>query len=213
MTLLLPVVCLFACALSLGFESRNQTALASKTKFLASLAFVGFAWDMGAMNSTYGQWVFIGLLMSLMGDVLLTLKGHKHAFISGLLFFMLAHLFYAWAFFKTGFNGSKLPMTLPTVILAVTITALWLRPHLTGLYAFAIPVYLFVIAVMLIFAWSNLSVTAWWWIVTGATLFAMSDLLVARNRFIQANSIHRIIGLPKYYLAQLMLAYSINLIP
>ena len=212
MTLLLPVVCLFACALSLGFESRNQTALASKTKFLASLAFVGFAWDMGAMNSTYGQWVFIGLLMSLMGDVLLTLKGRKQAFISGLLFFMLAHLFYAWAFFTTGFNGSKLPMTLPTVIFAVTITALWLRPHLTGLYAFAIPVYLIVIAVMLIFAWSNQAAAATWWIVCGATLFAVSDLWVARNRFITVNINNRMIGLPLYYLAQLMLAYSVSLI-
>ncbi len=40
MTLLLPIVCLFACALSVGFEAKQQNKLALKTKLLASLTFV-----------------------------------------------------------------------------------------------------------------------------------------------------------------------------
>ncbi len=211
MTLLLPVVCLFACALSIGFESQNQNSLTTKTKFLASLAFVGFAWEVGAMNSTYGQVVFIGLVLSLIGDVLLALKDRKHAFLIGIGAFLLAHISYTVAFASYGFNPAKLPLIVPVVMMALSIIGWWLRKHLTGIFTVAVPAYLIAIGVMLVVAWSNQSLTAGWWIVIGATLFAVSDLWVARNRFINSDIINRIIGLPIYYTAQLMLAYSVSL--
>jgi len=211
MILLLPVVCLFACSLHIALESQ-QHALASKTKLLASLAFVGFAWEMGAMHSTYGQIVFIALLWSLIGDVLLALKNRKQSFLFGIGAFLLAHVCYALAFIQAGFNGSQLPIILPIIMAILFIIGLWLRKHLSGLFSLAVPAYLIVIAVMLVFAWTNQSPTAGWWIISGATLFAFSDLWVARNRFIHSSIINRIIGLPSYYIAQLILAYSVSLV-
>lgn len=210
MIYILPTLSLFACALSIWFEAKDLPKLMLKAKLAASLAFVGFAWDVGAWQSTYGQILFIGLVLSLFGDVLLAMKGHKKWFQLGIAAFLLAHVFYAFAFTSTGFASAKLPLVAPVVLIFMIITGLWLRQHLQGIFKIAVPAYLLAIGLMLVFAWCNQAGSAWWWIVTGATLFAVSDLFVARNRFIQADIKNRIIGLPIYYVAQIMLAYSVS---
>ena len=47
---------------------------------------------------------------------------------------------------------------------------------------------------------------------TGALLFYLSDLFVARNRFMEKSFINRLMGLPLYYTAQFLLAFSIGLV-
>jgi len=44
----------------------------------------------------------------------------------------------------------------------------------------------------------------------GALLFYFSDLAVARDRFVQKAFINRALGLPAYYLGQLLLAASVG---
>ncbi len=212
MTLLLPTICLFACALSLGFEAKQQNKLALKTKLLASLAFVGFAWELGAWQSSYGQLILMGLLLSMVGDVMLAMKNNSRYFILGIGFFLLAHLIYAGAFLSTGFNTAQLPLIrllIMALLVILIITGLWLKPHLQGSLKVAVPAYLTAIGLMLVTAWGSMASHAWVWIISGASLFAVSDLFVARQRFIQSEIRNRIIGLPIYYIAQLMLAYSI----
>jgi uncharacterized membrane protein YhhN len=46
-------------------------------------------------------------------------------------------------------------------------------------------------------------------ILLGAMLFVVSDLAVARNRFVARAFINRAIGLPLYFTAQLLLAASV----
>ena len=211
MIFLLPTICLIACGLSLWFEAKGENTLTIKTKLAASLAFVGFAWDLGAWQTSYGQVLFIGLMLSLIGDVMLAIKGHKKYFLFGISAFLLAHICYAVAFGLTGFGSAKLPLIAPMVLVFLIATGLWLRKYLQGLFNIAVPAYLLAIGLMLVMAWSNQSITAWWWISAGASLFALSDLFVARNRFIKPHISNRIIGLPTYYIAQLMLAYTTHL--
>ncbi len=212
MILFLPTLCLLTCGLSIWFESREQHQLALKAKLAASLAFVGFAWDLGASDSSYGQILLIGLVLSLFGDVLLAIKGNKKWFLLGIAAFLLAHVFYTIAFAQTGFDTARLPLVAPVVLVFLSVTALWLRRHLQGIFSIAVPAYLLAIGLMLVFAWCNQSVMGFWWIASGASLFALSDLFVARNRFVQPAISNRIIGLPIYYVAQLLLAYSVKLI-
>lgn len=198
----------------LSFDAKNMQKLALKTKFLASLAFVGFAWDLGAWDTTYGRLVLLALVLCLAGDVLLALKDKSRNFLLGIGAFLLAHLVYAGAFLQFGFNNAQLPLIrllIFAVLAVLIITGLWLRPHLQGKFKLAVPAYLVAIGLMLISALGNQSLSAFWWIVCGATLFAVSDLFVTRHRFIQPAIINRIIGLPIYYTAQLMLAYSVSL--
>ena len=49
-----------------------------------------------------------------------------------------------------------------------------------------------------------------WTAATGAILFYLSDLAVARHRFVHESFVNRAIGLPTYYLGQLLLALTIG---
>lgn len=207
---LLPVICLLACFMTLWFESQDMQKHKFKTKLLASLAFVGFAWNLGAAGNLYGQILFAGLILSLIGDVLLALKNTKHAFILGIGAFLLAHVFYALAFSTMGSMTHKLAWVLPSILILLIGMGLWLRPYLQGIFQVAVPAYLLVIGCMLMMAWLVPNITPYIWIITGASLFALSDVFVARNRFIKSAMINRMIGLPLYYVSQLILAYSIS---
>ena len=46
-------------------------------------------------------------------------------------------------------------------------------------------------------------------ILVGAVMFYLSDLSVARERFVRSGFVNRIWGLPAYYVAQLILAWTI----
>jgi uncharacterized membrane protein YhhN len=217
-TLFLPVVCLLACAATLWCEAQSEDSgdraetmqkLKVKTKLLASLAFVGFAWDQGAADSEYGRVLLVGLVLSLVGDVLLALTGNKKWFVLGIGAFLLAHVAYALAFGMIGSETSRLPLVAPLVVLTLAGIGVWLRTHLTGIFVLAVPAYLLAIGVMLIMAWLVPNSLIQFWVMTGATLFAISDVFVARNRFVSPAFENRLIGLPIYYVAQLMLAYSV----
>ena len=45
-------------------------------------------------------------------------------------------------------------------------------------------------------------------ILLGAVVFATSDILVARQRFVVRSLANRVLGLPMYYLAQVLFALS-----
>jgi hypothetical protein len=47
---------------------------------------------------------------------------------------------------------------------------------------------------------------------SGALLFYLSDLFVARDRFIKNESLNRFVGLPMYYGGQFLLAFSVGLV-
>jgi hypothetical protein len=47
-------------------------------------------------------------------------------------------------------------------------------------------------------------------ILTGSLCFYLSDLFVARHRFIKEEYRNRLLGLPLYYAGQFMLAFSID---
>jgi uncharacterized membrane protein YhhN len=44
----------------------------------------------------------------------------------------------------------------------------------------------------------------------GAALFFASDLLVARDRFVRPGLANRLVGLPLYYAAQVLLALAVR---
>ncbi|MEN8163997.1 MAG: lysoplasmalogenase family protein [Acidobacteriota bacterium] len=46
----------------------------------------------------------------------------------------------------------------------------------------------------------------------GATLFFLSDLAVARHRFVKEAFLNRAIGLPAYYAGQMLLALTIGIV-
>lgn len=189
-------------------EDRLQEMI---SKTAASLTFVALGWVRWSAGDTVGGWLLAGLALCALGDVLLL---GKRTFDPGLLAFLLGHVLYILGF------GAALPIGdwppapafLLAVLLAVAAVASirWLWPHL-GRRRVTVTSYVLVISIMV---WA--SVSTWWfgavpWTgATGALLFYLSDLAVARHRFVRPEFVNRAVGLPLYYVGQLLIALTIG---
>jgi uncharacterized membrane protein YhhN len=188
-------------------EWKDQPGVRAVSKPLASLGFIVAAIGFGALDSRYGNIVLAGLVLGAIGDVCLLGQAKKY-FIAGLVSFLLGHVAYVVAF-------SGLPISLtPALIAAAVITPLmaviarWVFPHAPGMRV-PIGIYMLVIAAMCVVAIGAGAAGAPWMIPVGALMFAASDIAVVRDRFVASGFMNRLWGLPLYYAAQLIIAWSI----
>lgn len=192
-------------ALTLVAEARGRPRLRVVAKLLASSGFVA----LGALSldagGSFGALLLIGLGLCLVGDLCLALPG---SFRVGLVAFLLGHLAYL-----AGFAARSSPAGWPLAPLAVVATAAglvlrWLWPRL-GDMRLPVTFYVLAIAAMVWGAFGVVSAGAGpARLAVGATAFFLSDLAVARNRFVAPGLINRLWGLPLYYLGQLLIASS-----
>ena len=177
----------------------------------ASTLFVIGALRAGAWETSYGQLMLLGLAFSWAGDLLLIPK-RPPFFLCGLGSFLLAHLAYGGAFLQ-------LPLAILPLIVAAIAMALIARHILQRLWPFvpnrvrpAILLYFGAISLMVALAGGTLA-TAGAQLIGGALLFAASDLFVARHRFVRPGVTNKLWGLPLYYAAQMIFAWSPRWLP
>lgn len=181
-----------------------------------SLLFI-IAWSLQpARYPLFSNLVLVALVFCLAGDVLLAVGSHT-TFLFGLVSFLLGHLMYAAAFFPVGKVGPTMAVGVMMMILSAVWVWRWLEPHLSTMQV-PVMAYITVISIMVAGAFSVygnvfLPEGARVSIFAGAVLFYLSDLFVARERFIISNHVNRLIGLPLYYGAQFLLAFSAAGIP
>jgi uncharacterized membrane protein YhhN len=187
-------------AAHLRAEWRGKAIARAVTKVGASLGFVAVALSLG-VEARLEQGILAGLLLSVAGDALL-LSHRRPAFLAGLAAFLLAHLAYAAAF-ATRSEPGLWPL-LPLAV-ALVLVLRWLWPHLGTMKA---PVVVYCLAITGM-AWLALGtdrpLIRW-----GAMLFYLSDLTVARDRFVRPAFANRLVGLPLYYAAQVLLALAVG---
>jgi uncharacterized membrane protein YhhN len=200
---------LIALAGLLVAEQRNAQRGVALAKPLASLGFIGFAWTLGALESRYGQTVLFGLSACALGDVLLIPRGVGPAFLAGMASFALGHAAYAAAFAQRGTSAGAGAATAAGMALVAFATLRWLGPRLPREMRIPIRVYIAIISLMVVLAVSASFATGQASMAIGALAFAASDLAVARERFAQAGFVNQLWGLPLYYGAQLVLAFSV----
>jgi uncharacterized membrane protein YhhN len=177
-------------------------------KPLASTGFVAAAYAAGALETRYGVLIFAGLVLSWLGDVLLIPRHAPAVFRAGVLSFLLGHVAYAAAFFVRGVDLVwTLAAAAAAALLLVGIVR-WLSAHLPSDMRAAAYAYMVVISVMVAAAIGTYGARADWAIAAGALAFYLSDLSVARDRFVAEEFFNRLWGLPLYYGAQLLLALS-----
>ncbi len=178
------------------------------TKPVAAAGFVAVALSVGALESGYGSWILLGLVLSFFGDVLLIPKGRPAAFKAGLLSFLLGHVAYVVAFAQLDGN---LAVAVGAGIACVAVGSLvmrWLNPHLGGDMRVPVVAYVIVISSMLVLATSVSVAGPRPDIFAGAFLFYLSDLSVARDRFVAPGFVNGAWGLPAYFIGQLILAWG-----
>ncbi len=159
---------------------------------------------------SFTLWVTLGLGLSLGGDVALMFKSNR-AFLIGLLLFLLAHVVYSIAFtIPSGFHTADL--ITGAALLALGVGAyLYLLP---GLGKIKGPVIFYILAICFMvnravstFFGDTFTTTQAWLMTLGATLFWLSDLVLAVNRFRHPFPANRY-GLFLYYGGQLLIALS-----
>jgi uncharacterized membrane protein YhhN len=178
-------------------------------KPLASLGFVATAWLLGAPASSYGQALLLGLGACTLGDVLLIPRGAGASFLAGMGSFALGHIAFAVAFAQHGNARGATWLALAAMALLAVFTLRWLAPRLPLAMLLPIRVYISVISLMVALAVGASVASGQMLMAAGAILFALSDLSVARERFVQPAFVNQLVGLPMYYAAQLLLAWSV----
>jgi uncharacterized membrane protein YhhN len=199
----------------LYFEKQANHRAVLPIKTLLSCLFIITAVFEAHPLAGYFYLLLIGLIFCLGGDICLALF-RERMFLYGLISFLLGHVFYLIAFFYVAhlnswtWFGSGLCAVLSGGIY------FWLRPHL-GSMNVPVLVYVIVITLMVAGAWSVLGSAHLAWngrllVFIGALAFYVSDVFVARNRFIKPEFLNRFIGLPLYYGGQFLLAFSVGLL-
>jgi len=163
----------------------------------------------------YYRLILMGLIFCLGGDVFLALPREK-MFLCGLVSFLLGHLFYVAAFFyMAGINQWAVVGLVISLIFSGGVF-IWLRPHL-GSMKLSVILYMVAITLMVVGAGSvmgavQLKLGGRLLVIIGALSFYISDVFVARQRFLKAEFFNRLIGLPLYYCGQFLLAFSVGLL-
>jgi len=209
--IILGIILLFGV---LYYEKKKNRIPYLITKTILSLLFVTTALLQSYSVPAY-YYLLTGLIFCLVGDVCLALP-QKKAFMGGLVAFLIGHLLYIFSF------SSLIPISywISTGLFIICgISALiffWLRPHLKSML---IPVLLYILVITLmasgawaVFEKSSFQISGRALILVGALCFYVSDLFVARHRFIKEEYRNRLLGLPLYYTGQFMLAFSVGLL-
>ncbi len=212
---MLPWMVLTAAALAglLAAESRGSRWGIYVCKPLASTGFVGAAiaviagMPAGALGSGYGRAVLAALVLSWIGDVLL-MYSRPALFLAGLGSFLFAHVGFGAAFLLRGQELGWTAGALAVLAVPALIISRWLRPHLPPEMRVPVHAYIVVITGMLALAVGTVAAGSPRIILAGALAFYLSDLSVARDRFIRESFANKLWGLPLYYAAQLCLTAS-----
>ncbi|MGC6492737.1 MAG: lysoplasmalogenase [Myxococcota bacterium] len=201
----LALLCALACGVALAGDTRGVGWAKVLGKLTAATAFVAWGVEVGLpTREPHGQALMLGLGLSWLGDALLLSK-RKPVFLAGLVAFLFAHVAYTVAFVQLGVGWQGLAWAAPLLAGFAALVWRWLRPHV-GALGTPVLAYVCVISVMNVTCAGMIAnaphrATLF----AGALLFTVSDLFVARNRFVREDIKNRMIGLPLYFLAQFLI--------
>lgn len=210
--MILTTMCAIATVVLVLAEWKHWPTTRIAAKFAASGSFVllgGFMRD-----TTYGTWILVGLVFGAVGDIFLLGKSSR-AFLAGLVAFLIGHLCYVVGIaclVSPGdwLGGAGAFALLPAAAGVGTVALLWPR---LGAMKGPVIAYLFAIVAMVVGAiavWrmGALPAPARDYLGWGALLFFVSDISVARNRFVGDSIANKAWGLPAYFAGQLLIAWS-----
>lgn len=219
----LCAVCLVVAGIFIVVEKAEYYLAADIVKGVASAIFVivGFLGALQAGDTAYARIVLAGLTLGAIADVFLNLryvfpdKKGQLVFLVGILVFFLGHVVYVIAL------APRCQSLIPCIVIGIVIGILliiWIFAQITAKLVFKIfgVFYLCTIAVMNVVAIGVLlgtPTTDAAFFVGGAILFLLSDILLILNTFGDEQKFsRRVANLMLYYLGQLMIALSLQLV-
>lgn len=200
----------------LFFEKKESTKGRLLTKPFLSALFIATALTGPRADPEYFNLVLAGLLLCMAGDLFLIFFSSKKLFLAGLVSFLTGHVLYTIAFFTLAGSGRGNWIVIALVLAVSGVVFVWLRPHL-GKMLVPVLAYIAIITAMVIGAAAladteKVRFSGRALAFSGALLFYVSDIFVARHRFVTRNFFNRVVGLPLYFAGQFMIAFSIRLV-
>lgn len=172
---------------------------------VASTAFILVAVPWGR-PAAGGIAVLIGLVCCWVGDV----TGLEGYFLTSVASFWLGHACFIVAFARRGLRGKASAMAAPVVAIAAVALGFWFIPHVAPALRLPVLAYIGVISLMVVCAAGAAHDTAGRVALVGAVVFFISDIFVARGKFITHDTISLMGTYPLYYTACLCLAWSVS---
>ena len=203
---ILYAICALAVLIALLFDLQ-PLYLATKPLLMITLLLYFIS-----ASKAYPAWriyVVIALVFSWAGDVFL-MTGN--GFIAGLVAFLVAHVFNIVAYHKTGAaNGELKPLDIIKFVLYGSILFWVIYP---GLGDMLIPVLVYALVLLVMGVWAHkrrgsTNTTSFIMVSTGAILFALSDGMIAVNKFAFEMPAQHILIMSTYIVAQYMIVQGL----
>lgn len=204
MELLIPAYTLIVTALVLA-ELRDARIMQMTFKPLAAIGFCLLAIHMGALQSLYGHLILLALAFCAVGDIALLSRTRPKLFQIGMATFGIGHVIYAVAFFKIGFHLTTAVIALAIMGSIAFFLLRYLKTHMEPDMQGPVSVYIVIITTMVVTAAASQNM----YILLPAVMFAASDMVVARDRFVSRNRRHALLISPLYFGAQALFAFSV----
>ena len=183
-------------------------------KPMAASGFVLLALQFGALDSTYGQYILAGLIACAFGDVFLLSRQSDVFFKMGMGAFALGHINYVFAANKITHPDIGYLLFLGTTVFGLFIglsVFAKLRKYLPEKMLWPVGFYTFIISLMIIRSLQT-HMTGWQvLIIPAAIMFAVSDMFVARDRFVKPAPKNALAITPLYFGAQALFALSVSI--
>lgn len=183
-------------------------------KPLAAMGFIAIALLSGALDTQYGKIILFGLMVCAAGDVFLLSRNSEKLFLAGMASFAIGHLTYLSAFVPLqvgGMSAARLA-TIAVVMFGGSAIFAWLKLNLPKDMKIAVPIYVFIILLMVINALGLPLRGPLRLAMIGAVMFAVSDIFVARDRFVTPTPINALAITPLYFGAQALIALSTTVV-
>jgi uncharacterized membrane protein YhhN len=143
------------------------------------------------------------------GDVLIIPKT-RGPFLAGVASFLAGHLAYVAAFVIRGVDPPATAAAALAMLVPAGLAWRWVSPHLPPEGGLRGPVaaYAVMLTAMVAFATGSFIARPAPLLLVAAVTFFLSDLSVARERFVRSDFTNKLWGLPLYYAAQLVFALT-----
>jgi uncharacterized membrane protein YhhN len=204
------LVTIVGTAVMLVGEFKKALSIRAIGKIVAVSGFLSAALANGLPHHSVGVVTLVALGFCALGDLLLLPDGAKRAFLLGLFSFLLGHVGFLVAFVTAGVSWWACALALLGLVPITALILRWLLPHVKA--PMKVPVLLYVTAISLMVASAAGSVAGGGSVLglIAAVAFFLSDLAVARERFVTNTVMNKVWGLPLYFGAQLAFAAWMN---
>ena len=178
-------------------------------KPVAALSFVFISFKLGALESGYGRLILFSLALCAVGDILLLNRKLKISFFCGMIVFAIAHLLFSLSFIKSStFDFASLVTFLPLIMILGCINFMYLLPRVPHKFKPFILLYGLAIFMMITSAYTFMYEQKL--ILIAAIFFVLSDIFVAKDRFIKRSTKNALLITPLYFAAQGLFAFSVS---